>query len=994
MNTLGASFAYDDKVAVQGNPDVVRPSVPLSSYFLHDFWGNDMWGARAQGGWTHFSWRPLVVLSFRANYWMSRYAAALKTASAGPGGSSAGGVAATGVVALDPRMFHATNVLIHGLAAVAAFGAMRALMGRDRCVTAFVASALFALHPVHTECVANVTSRSDALAAVFQFLALMVHAWGWRGAESVARQQQRGSVAAPLGCADGSSLRAHDRPLIRNTPARFVLVLVLCGVALMCKETSLVLPVLFVVWEALTTGARVMARAAIARRTATTVGATPAQLASVAAAATESVPHRLREMQPLSSSSSSLPSLLGVVWQESPLALCAAYAATAAAAFVARVTLMARGYNLANFANPIHNPLVGLASASAASSLSATILSPAVLSLALVQAFALSQLVLPVFLSHEHQAMAMVYSVTDPRNVFSVVVWASVAAAVLAAVRMAAAGGAAMALRTATTPNFNLKRQQESAGGAVGGAVAGNEKQRMSPASAVAATAVALQHKNGGSGNISGTASSSIAKCATTNGGGADSSSSSSSSRSDEEAEKGDSAASIAAAARTVDSAVLIAFGVLFVAITYAPASHLFVYVAFLVAERTLLFPSFGAVAVLAEMLALWGASGGDTHIYTATNTPNSLTADKEGTSVSQMHNNIPSAEAITMPAKGAGDTRGSLPPLLSTALAALLCAYYATRTLTRNLDWRTEEALLLSNLALYPANNGMSTYGLGAIYLYGGRVREAEALLVSAANMTSLAEPHILLSQLHWRHRPHGAEHGLAVAQAELELIENTTSPRKEVLTNLGLLLYVKAREDWEFTRAEYLILAAHVAHGYPVGHPSIGILASNAGCIRMLSEPRAYGDAALADAAFEESLRVGTGFTGLPSLYRNAAVFAAVQGRRHAAISIVQRGLRWIEAQVEGLRSGSKSVGSAEDVQASLRFYGEHTDAMKLLLLSFRVFAPRIDKWGEEAAAPDGRGGPTVAGAHAAARAVGGEARRRMTMLGAECVLELLWW
>ena len=44
------------------------------------------------------------------------------------------------------------------------------------------------------------------------------------------------------------------------------------------------------------------------------------------------------------------------------------------------------------------------------------------------------------------------------------------------------------------------------------------------------------------------------------------------------------------------------------------------------------------------------------------------------------------------------------------------LCTYYTARTVTRNRDWLTEEALMLSNLALYPENNPMSTYGLGCV--------------------------------------------------------------------------------------------------------------------------------------------------------------------------------------------------------------------------------------------------------------------------------------
>jgi len=83
---------------------------------------------------------------------------------------------------LDPAPFHATNVALHGLAALALYLLARrlfALRNASSVATAVVCSAvaalLFALHPLRVESVAWVTERRDVLSAPFFVLA----AWCW-----------------------------------------------------------------------------------------------------------------------------------------------------------------------------------------------------------------------------------------------------------------------------------------------------------------------------------------------------------------------------------------------------------------------------------------------------------------------------------------------------------------------------------------------------------------------------------------------------------------------------------------------------------------------------------------------------------------------------------------------------------------------------------------------------------------------------------------------
>ena len=131
-NSFPGAFIHDDIPIVRENPLVISGSV--GRIFAADYWGE---GA---GSGLH---RPLAILSYALN---RRFFG--ETAAA----------------------FHAVNVLLHAGVSVATYAALIAA-GISGGV-AWVAAALFAVHPLHTEVVDIVTGRAELLAALFVLLAL------------------------------------------------------------------------------------------------------------------------------------------------------------------------------------------------------------------------------------------------------------------------------------------------------------------------------------------------------------------------------------------------------------------------------------------------------------------------------------------------------------------------------------------------------------------------------------------------------------------------------------------------------------------------------------------------------------------------------------------------------------------------------------------------------------------------------------------------------
>jgi tetratricopeptide (TPR) repeat protein len=138
--SLGGPFIYDDLSWITWNP-TIRHLWPVSGIF-----------APARG--SAVFGRPVLSITFALNYALS---------------------------GLDPWSYHAANIGIHMMAALALFGVARRTLAllpaafpaeRDRLIPAFGIALLWAVHPLQTEAVTYVAQRAESLMGLFYLLTL------------------------------------------------------------------------------------------------------------------------------------------------------------------------------------------------------------------------------------------------------------------------------------------------------------------------------------------------------------------------------------------------------------------------------------------------------------------------------------------------------------------------------------------------------------------------------------------------------------------------------------------------------------------------------------------------------------------------------------------------------------------------------------------------------------------------------------------------------
>jgi len=138
-----ANGAFMDDAMIVKNRNVYEP-IDWRRIMGTDYWGLEMF----DGSWTHKSFRPLAVLTFRLNYWLHGF---------------------------DSAGFHLTNLLLHTLSSVllGLFGVVGLSLPTSWST---LLAGLFFLHPVHTENVLYIVGRADLLCCALVLLAALVYA--------------------------------------------------------------------------------------------------------------------------------------------------------------------------------------------------------------------------------------------------------------------------------------------------------------------------------------------------------------------------------------------------------------------------------------------------------------------------------------------------------------------------------------------------------------------------------------------------------------------------------------------------------------------------------------------------------------------------------------------------------------------------------------------------------------------------------------------------
>jgi len=143
-NALSGSFLLDDVETIVNNADIWNTTSSDELCFYESWWKLFNTSGEAH---RNRLFQPLTYLSFRFNYYTN---------------------------ALNPTGYHITNVALHVIASLLVYLVGKILFKGKRCLAA-VCAALFSLHPIHTEAVDHLASRSEVLCAVFCLLSFLTY---------------------------------------------------------------------------------------------------------------------------------------------------------------------------------------------------------------------------------------------------------------------------------------------------------------------------------------------------------------------------------------------------------------------------------------------------------------------------------------------------------------------------------------------------------------------------------------------------------------------------------------------------------------------------------------------------------------------------------------------------------------------------------------------------------------------------------------------------
>jgi len=244
QSNLSGQWMLDDMGTVNKNPVVANAAtVPWSEVWTRDFWGQDDLALAR----SHKSWRPLCTASYRLQRMYDNNIDGF---------------------AIDPYWFHVVDRILHGIVTAlilpTAGYTLRLLSSDDyigtgrtannsrsgggsgwsrRCRALWV-TALFAVHPIHVEAVANTTGRAEVMCAIFYLLGFCAYARLGVGLSL------NSSYSSPVG-AGGKQRMLVFHWKVSLISAVGVFFMMLCTLAsMLCKEHGVSLPIMCLIWDA------------------------------------------------------------------------------------------------------------------------------------------------------------------------------------------------------------------------------------------------------------------------------------------------------------------------------------------------------------------------------------------------------------------------------------------------------------------------------------------------------------------------------------------------------------------------------------------------------------------------------------------------------------------------------------------------------------------------------------------------------------------------
>lgn len=203
FNTLNNNFVYDDETIIVKNADNLRlQNIP--GYFTNQGEYRYVFGPL---------YRPLIMTSFAVDHTL---------------------------FGLKPGGYHFMNIIFHAVSTMFLFLILLMLFGKyeNGILASLLSSLIFAVHPVHTEAVSFISSRTDVLATMFFFISFYCFLI-LRGFSLPKFQNEKGKD------------KKHSQQQKPVSEKYFIYCLLFYFLGLLSKEMIITLPLIFLLFDLL-----------------------------------------------------------------------------------------------------------------------------------------------------------------------------------------------------------------------------------------------------------------------------------------------------------------------------------------------------------------------------------------------------------------------------------------------------------------------------------------------------------------------------------------------------------------------------------------------------------------------------------------------------------------------------------------------------------------------------------------------------------------------